>query len=140
MDETDRDLIAQLKVEGRASVTTLAARLGVSRVTAQNRLARLLASGVIRKFTVELGDARLDDQIKAVMMIEVNGTQSAAVVRKLRRMPEVSDLHTTNGVWDLVAMIEVSSLPAFDRVLREVREIHGVTRSETSLLLDRAVG
>lgn len=140
MDDTDRALIGQLKIDGRASVTTLAARLGVSRVTVQNRMTRLIETGAIRKFTVELGDAGLDEHIKAVMMIEVKGTHAAAVVRRLRRMPELSDLFTTNGVWDLVAMIEVSSLPEFDRVLREVREIPGVTSSETSLLLDRARG
>ncbi|PTX57603.1 DNA-binding Lrp family transcriptional regulator [Litoreibacter ponti] len=138
MDEIDRAMIAHLKMDGRASITTLAGQLGVSRVTAQARLKRLVDSRVIRKFTVELGDARLDASIKAVMMVEVAGTHANAVVRRLRRMPEIDDLHTTNGVWDLVAFIEVASLPDFDRVLREVREIPGVTRSETSLMLDRA--
>lgn len=138
LDETDRQLIALLKQDSRASVTALAGRLGVSRVTAQTRLDRLRADGTIARFTIELGRVGVDHVIHAVMMIEVKGNQASAVARHMGRMPEIVDLHTTNGVWDLVARIETGSLPDFDRVLREVRQIPGVTGSETSLLLDRA--
>ncbi len=140
MDATDQKLVALLKRDGRASVTTLAGELNVSRVTVQTRLDRLKRDGTIRRFTVELGQVGLDDLIHSIMMIEVKGAQAASVIKQLRRMPEIVDLHTTNGVWDLVAQIETVSLPDFDRVLRQVREVQGVTGSETSLLLDRARG
>ena len=140
MDATDQKLVALLKRDGRASVTTLAGELNVSRVTVQTRLDRLKRDGTIRRFTVELGQVGLDDLIHSIMMIEVKGAQATSVIKQLRRMPEIVDLHTTNGVWDLVAQIETVSLPDFDRVLRQVREVQGVTGSETSLLLDRARG
>ncbi|RLJ41220.1 AsnC family transcriptional regulator [Litoreibacter meonggei] len=140
MDTTDQKLVALLKQDGRASVTTLAGILEVSRVTVQTRLDRMRRDGTIRRFTIELGQVGFDDLIHAIMMIEVKGAQTASVIRQLKRMPEIVDLHTTNGVWDLVAQIETVSLPDFDRVLRQVREVQGVTGSETSLLLDRARG
>jgi DNA-binding Lrp family transcriptional regulator len=65
---------------------------------------------------------------------------SRQVIRALGRMPEVVSLHSTNGAWDLVARIETDTLPAFDRVLRQVREVPGVTNSQTCLLLDEARG
>jgi DNA-binding Lrp family transcriptional regulator len=132
--------MALLKQDGRASVTTLAGALQVSRVTVQTRLDRMKQDGRIRRFTIELGQVGLDDLIHAIMMVEVRGAQTASVIKQLRRMPEIVDLHTTNGVWDLVARVETTSLPDFDRVLRQVREVQGVTGSETSLLLDRARG
>lgn len=48
---------------------------------------------------------------------------------------EIRALHTTNGAWDLVAEIETENLAEFDRVLRHVRALEGVSKSETSLLL-----
>lgn len=138
LDQSDRDLIALLRQNSRASVTWLAATLGMSRMTVQTRMERLQETGAIARFTIEIGQVGLDDLIHAVMMIEVQGNQARSVARRLRKMPEIVDLHTTNGVWDLVARIEIVSLPDFDRVLSEVREIPGVTGSETSLLLDRA--
>ena len=141
MDELsviDRRLLAQLKLNSRASITTLAGRLNVSRATVQSHMERMVATGVIRKFTVELDPMKTLDAIRAVMLVELKGNLARNVIRIMRAMPEVVSLHTTNGAWDLVAQIEVTSLPEFDLVLRKVREISGVLNSETCLLLDTA--
>ena len=138
-DETDRRLIAELRRDGRAALTTLAGRLGVSRGTVQARLERLMAEGVIRGFTVRLNEAYAPETIRAIMMVEVEGSSTRSVIRALRRMPEIVELHTTNGAWDLVAEIRVATLPEFDRLLREVREAPGVLNSETSILLNKAI-
>lgn len=138
LDQTDRQLIAALTADGRASVTTLAATLGLARATVQTRLEKLQSSGVIRRFTVELSAAATPDLVHAVMLIQLQGALARRVAKALRAMPEITDLHSTNGSWDLVARIETATLPDFDRVLRRVREIDGVLNSETCLLLDRA--
>lgn len=132
----DRRLLATLKKDARASVTTLAGELGVSRATVQTRMERLVATGVIQRFTIEVDTVGAGEVIRAVMMIELQGNLARQVVRRVRAMPEIVSLHSTNGAWDLVAQIEVSSLLEFDRILREVREIAGVLNSQTCLLLD----
>ena len=70
-----------------------------------------------------------------MVCFEVVGKSTSQVIRKLRGMPELQTLHTTNGAWDLVAEVQTASLGDFDRILREVRMIDGVLNSETSLLL-----
>ena len=136
LSHQDRRLLSTLKQDGRASVTQLAQQLGQSRATVQARLDRLMSSGIIERFTIDVSTAADFDMIKAVMMIEVEGVRTREVTRQLGRMPAIASLHSTNGTWDLVAFIEVASLPDFDRILREVREIRGVLNSETSLLLN----
>lgn len=136
---TDRRLIYALKKDGRASVTTLAGLLKVSRATVQSHMERLIDTGVIRRFTIEVDASAEVEVIRAVMMIELEGTLARSVIGSLKRLTEIVSLHTTNGTWDLVAHIETSDLPAFDLVLRQVREIKGVLNSETSLLLNKAV-
>ena len=130
-------MIALLRLDGRASITTLAAELGVARATVQSRLLRLIETGTIRRFTVELATPGTDDLIHAVMLIELQGSMSRNVIAQLRKVPQIASLHSTNGAWDLVANIETSSLAEFDRTLRDVREISGVSNSETCILLDR---
>ncbi|MBL4784419.1 MAG: Lrp/AsnC family transcriptional regulator [Cohaesibacteraceae bacterium] len=134
-DQLDRELIAVLRNDGRASVSRLAELLGVSRGTIQNRLDRLISSGAILGFSVRVREDQDTDIIRAIMMIEVEGKSTAQIVRKLRGMPEVHELHSTNGNWDLVAQIHTASLADFDRVLGDVRVIDGVLNSETSILL-----
>lgn len=134
-DELDRRIIAHLRVDGRASLSKLAAALGVARGTVNNRLERLVETGTLLGFGVRVRDDYDERTVRAVMMIEVVGRSTTQVIRKLRGVPEISSLHTTNGKWDLVADIRAASLSDFDRVLREVRMIDGVSNSETSLLL-----
>lgn len=135
---SDRRLISALKKDGRASVTTLASDLSVSRATVQVRMERLLRGGVIRRFTAEIDPSADQDVVRAIMTIEIQGSLSRSIIKDLRQKPEITTLHTTNGAWDLVAHIETANLRDFDRVLREVREVKGVLNSETSLLLDIA--
>lgn len=136
--DTDRRLLAELRLDGRASVTTLAHRLGIARSTVKARLDRLIADGTIQRFTIETRSETEGSGVRAIMTIGVQGNQTRAVVRGLRRLPEVSALYSTNGAWDLVAEIHTESLRDFDRVLNEIRTIPGVATSETSLLLDNA--
>lgn len=133
LDNLDRQLIAALRRDARMPITRLAAVLGVSRTTAQARLDRLLESGAVLGFTVR---ARQDaDALRAIMMIEIEGRSTSAVIKRLRGYPEIVALHTTNGGWDLVAEIVTGNLADFDRILREIRQVDGVLNSETSLLL-----
>ena len=134
-DDLDRELISILRQDGRAPLSKLAKILGVSRGTVQNRLDRLLDSGALAGFTVRTREDYDDDGIHAIMSIEVTGKSTTEVIRKLRGVPELRRLHTTNGAWDLVAWIVAPTLPEFDRVLRDVRMIDGVLNSETSILL-----
>lgn len=134
-DSLDQELIAILKKDGRAPLSKLADILQVSRGTVQNRLDRLLNSGALLGFTVRVREESEPNLIKAIMSIEVMGKSTTQVIQKLRGMPELVKLHTTNGKWDLVAEIQVTSLQEFDVALRKVRSIDGILNSETSLLL-----
>ncbi|MGL4289805.1 MAG: Lrp/AsnC family transcriptional regulator [Phreatobacter sp.] len=134
-DDLDRRMLSVLRQDGRAPLSKLATVLGVSRGTVQMRLERLLASGAVLGFTVRVRQDHEDGAIQAVMMIEVTGKSTTAIIQKLRGLPELHALHTTNGTWDLVAEIRASNLREFDRVLRDVRAIDGILNSETSILL-----
>jgi DNA-binding Lrp family transcriptional regulator len=124
-----------LRKDGRASISKLSEILHVSRGTIQNRLDRLLSSGAILGFTIRAHENLEESAVRVIMMIEVVGKSTSQVIDKLRGIPELFKLHTTNGTWDLIAEIQTSSLSEFDQVLRGVRMMPGVLNSETSILL-----
>ncbi|MBB1437797.1 Lrp/AsnC family transcriptional regulator [Shewanella sp. SG41-4] len=134
-DSLDKQLISILRKDARASISKLAQVLQVSRGTVQNRLDRLISSGAILGFTIRAHEQIESNVVRAIMMIEVVGRSTTQVINKLRGIPQLEKLHTTNGAWDLVADIRATSLEEFDKVLREVRTIEGVLNSETSILL-----
>lgn len=134
-DKLDRELIAYLREDGRAPISKLAAILGVTRATVQTRLDRLVESGAVLGFTIRAREDHGPDGVHAIMMIEVTGKSTTAVIKRLRGLPELRSLHSTNGKWDLVAQLTAENLTEFDRVLGEVRVVDGITNSETSILL-----
>ena len=83
IDDIDRKIIARLQIDGRASVTTLAAVLGLARGTVQARLTRLIDSRVIKRFTIDLGGLETHELVRAVMMIEVRGNTANSVQKVL---------------------------------------------------------
>jgi DNA-binding Lrp family transcriptional regulator len=136
MDDTDRELLAILRADARTPVATLAARLGVSRGTAQNRIDRLIRQGVILGFTLRTPPETEPHRVRAIMSLAVEGERSSGVIRALSGLPEVEAVHATNGRWDLVVELNAESLAAFSRTLDQIRRIKGIATSETSLLLD----
>jgi DNA-binding Lrp family transcriptional regulator len=135
MDENDRKLVSVLRHNGRASVSDLAATLGLSRATVRARLDRLQTSGEIVGFTVVLKDDVARDPVRALMMIGIEGRGTDRVIRQLNSLPQVRALHSTNGRWDVIAELGTDTLEALDDVLFRIRKFDGVTQSETSLLL-----
>lgn len=138
LSSTDKRLLAALTQDGRASVTALSHMLGLSRATVQTSLNKLVGSGVIQRFTVEVDRGAGVELVRAITLIEVQGNLTTSVVKALRRLPGLVSIHSTNGAWDLVAQIEAPNLSDFDRMLRIIREVPGILNSETSILLDVA--
>ena len=139
MDDTDRLLVSFLRDNARLPVATLAKKLGVSRGTVQNRIHRLIDRGIIEGFTVRAKPEADIPRIRAIMAIGVEGERSDRILEELRKFPEISAVHTTNGRWDMVIELAADNLQAFDRVLHRIRQITGVSASETSLLLSTYV-
>jgi DNA-binding Lrp family transcriptional regulator len=93
LDDTDRELLAWLRVDARMPVATLAAKLKVARGTVQNRMKRLERDGVIVGYTVRVKPQAEAHRIRALMTIAVEGNRGAEVLRALRGHPNVTGLH-----------------------------------------------
>jgi DNA-binding Lrp family transcriptional regulator len=134
-DDLDHNLLALLRRDARMPAAALAKRLKVSRGTIQNRVARMIARGIIQGFTIRTRPDVDGARIRAIMCIAIEGGHSAKVVKALTGFAEVDKIHTTNGRWDLVVEIDTDSLAGFSQALDKIRLIHGIASTETSLLL-----
>ena len=135
MDELDQRLVRLLRQDARLPAATLAARLGTSRGTVQNRIDRMRADGVLLGFTVRMRGDLEEGGVRAICALEVRSADTGAVIAALRRMPELGRIYATNGRWDLVAHINADSLAALDRCLQAIRSLRAIGQSETSILL-----
>ena len=135
MDVTDQQLLSLLRKDARASIATLAQKLGVSRGTVTNRITRLEDAGVIVGYTVRLRPDAEPSEIHAWMSIAVEGNETRAVIASLLGEPGVASLHDTNGRWDLLAELRAANLSELSQVLERIRLVRGISSTETSIHL-----
>ncbi len=135
MDNIDNLLIAELRRDGRAALSELAGRLGVSRATVRARMERLSARGDIAGFTVVTRADVSTAAVRALMLIGIEGRGAERIMARLTGLPAVIAVHSTTGQWDLIAEVGAQTLEELDQVIFRIREIDGVIRSETNLLL-----
>ncbi len=135
MDVLDERLITRLRHNARRSISDLAQDLGTSRATIRTRMDRLEKNGNIIGYTVILRADAIELPVRGIMMIEIEGRVTDRVIAALGAFPEISEIHTTNGRWDLIVEVAAATLSDFDRILRRIRLVPGITSSETNLLL-----
>ncbi len=135
MDDLDTSLIALLQADARQSIATLARKLRVARTTVQSRLERLETNGVIAGYTVVLGDGAAKPMIHASVLMSIEPRSQAAILSRLRMMPEVARVLTTSGRFDLLLQVSAQSTAVLDAVLDMVAGLPGVRSSESLIHL-----
>ena len=136
INSQDQKLLMLLRTNARASVTELAKALHVSRSTVQNRLARLEKAGVIRGYSVISGGEYLDNQVEAHVSIKVVQKLTARTNAALEDIPQVTQLFSVSGEYDLIAIVQAQSLEELSRVLDDIGNLEGVERTNSAVVLE----
>ena len=143
MDDLDRSIISLLSADARMSVATLARRLKVARSTIQARLERLETGGIIAGYTLKLGEEARQGRLRASVLLTIEPRAQAAILTRLKSIPEVERVFTTSGRFDLLMQVAAPNTAVLDGVLDQIGGLTGVKSSESlihlSTRLDRAV-
>lgn len=137
MNDKDTEILRKLTLNARISAAELGRALGMSRVTVQNRIDRLKASGVIARFTIELGDGTGSLLVEAAVLIKLKSGDSRPTVARLTRVDEVISLTSINGSFDLIAELRAGSLKQLDEVLASIRMLPAVVETNSNIRLNR---
>jgi len=135
----DQDLINLLKADGRAPVSSLAKKLGLSRTTVQDRLRRLEEQGVIAGYGVRLADRPQPQGFAAWVSVVVEPRQQLAVSKLLSRLPELELLQAVSGKVDFVLLMRTPTAEEMDAALDQITVLPGVKGVETAVILSTKV-
>jgi DNA-binding Lrp family transcriptional regulator len=139
LDETDRDLLARLRENARASTTELARQLGLSRTTVQSRIERLERRGVIAGYTVVVADEVEAGLVRAHVLITLAPRASGLIEAALRRIGEVRVLHSVSGPFDLIAIVAAASIGELDALIDRIGRLEGVERTTSAIVLSTRI-
>lgn len=137
MDAKDKKLINLLLENSRASTTTLARTLGLSRSTVQDRLKRLEDRGIIAGYTIRFNDEYQQRQISAQVMMTFQPKYCAAILQALKKMPGVASIFAVSGIYDLITTLRAETTEELDETLDEIGGLQGMEKTTTSIILSK---
>ncbi|RYH11577.1 Lrp/AsnC family transcriptional regulator [Tropicimonas sp. IMCC6043] len=136
MDTIDRKICDLLQSSGRASSAELADAVGLSVSSANERVRRLSAQGIVTGWRAQLDPEAVGAALCALVFIDMDYTGEAEACAALIARPEVMELHHVSGPHSYLAKIRVKDSAALQRFLQEqLKPFPAVRRTETLLSL-----
>ncbi|HEX6149861.1 Lrp/AsnC family transcriptional regulator [Nocardioides sp.] len=136
MDVLDVRLLELFTQQPRIGVLEASRRLGVARGTAQARLEKLVASGVVTDWGPNLSPEALGFPVTAFLTLEIRqGAGHDTVAAHLAAIPEVLEAYTITGTGDMWARVVARSNTDLQRVIDQVLADPGIDRSTTVIAL-----
>ncbi len=127
MDDLDRRLVRELQADPRLHYSALGKRLGVTGMTAANRLQRLRGKGLVSlRVLPNLEACGLGTLVIGVVQTEASALQTCADV--LRDSPRVMLVDHVTGEFDLSFVAAFPSEGAMGALVREIQSVPGVRR------------
>lgn len=136
IDDVDRSIVGQLRINGRATNQQIADRLGLTATTVSARIRRMEDADKLRVVAVSDFSAHGYDVLMEVA-IEVDGRPSSEVAAELAEFDEVFAVHLVTGRYDidiLVALHEFDELP--DLLLNRLSSVRGIRSMMPSIAVD----
>nr|WP_305112807.1 Lrp/AsnC family transcriptional regulator [Shinella lacus] len=135
VDDKDRFILESLRENARISTATLGRELRVSRATIQNRIDKLVAQGVISRFTIELGDTSDETAIEALVLLKTSSVDTRPLIIKLRKIKNLVSFTSLNGDYDFALELRSKSTVELDEILAEIRSLQHVLETNCSIRL-----
>lgn len=122
LDEFDRKILAVLRRDGRVTFTDLAQQVGLSKTPCQQRVRRLVATGVIVGFRAIVDPAKLGLDHVAFAEVKLSDTREAALGEfnaAVRRIPEIEECHMIASSFDYLLKVRTADIRRYRTVLGE---------------------
>lgn len=133
LDKTDEKIISILKADARKAFVEIAQEIGLSESAVRRRVKNLTDSGVIKKFTIELG---VTNKTSAITLISVSpSTDTSKVSERLKSLKGVDTVYEITGQYDIVAIVSAPTITEINKCIDEVRRINGVDDTNTVIIL-----
>jgi DNA-binding Lrp family transcriptional regulator len=136
LDEVNLRILDILSRDASRSFVDIAKELEISDATVHIRVRRLLAAGILRKFTIATDNALLGYDHLAIVGININQGSANEVINLLSQFDEILELHEMYGQFDLLLKIRTKSLEEMrDIVVNKIGKIPQITEAELMTVL-----
>lgn len=136
-DKVDEKIIEYLKENSRESFVDIGKKLKLSESAVRRRVKNLLGSGLIKKFTIELGE---ENATSAIVLVSVDSaTDTSKVSSKLTKLEGVKTVYEITGQYDITVIISAATIAEINNSIDALRKIPGVVDTNTVIILKKVI-
>jgi Lrp/AsnC family transcriptional regulator, regulator for asnA, asnC and gidA len=133
LNTIDEKIINILKGDSRKPFVEIANSIGMSESAVRRRVKNLQDTGVIKKFTIEMGPS---NKTSAITLISVSSVaDTSKVSEQLLKLNGVETVYEITGQYDIATIIVASTILEINSYIDEIRKIEGVSDTNTVIIL-----
>ena len=140
LDDFDRKILAILRKDGRITFTDLARQVGLSKTPCQQRVKRLVDSGLITGFRAIVDPAKVGLDHVAFAEVKLSDTREAALREfnaAVRRIAEIEECHMIASSFDYLLKVRTSDMRRYRTVLGEkISSLPHVANTSTFVVME----
>ena len=138
-DKTDLAILRVLLLDSRKTLQEIGNEVGLSPTSCWTRIKKLEASGVIKRYTVDVDPAKLGYHDSVIVQVTLESHTDETLYdfgRTLATIPEIQEAYLVSGDYDYYIRIAVRDTRDYERLLREkLYKIPGIRHSKSSFVL-----
>lgn len=138
-DKIDMAILRVLLHDSRKTLQEIGAEVGLAATSCWSRIKKLEASGVIKRYTVDVDAAKLGYQDSVIVQLTLESHSDETLYefgRVLASIPEIQEAYLVSGDYDYYIRIAVRDTRDYERLLRErLYKIPGIRHSQSHFVL-----
>ena len=135
LDEKDSAILAELMKDSRKTTKAIARDLEIPRATVHDRIGRMEAREVIKRYTAVPDYAQLDLGVTAFILAQFHhggGISQRDTAEEIAQIPGIYEVHLISGEYDILLKVRGASMEEIGRlVVDRLRDVKGVARTLT---------
>ena len=129
LDAIDWRIIEALQADGRASLSSLGKKVGLSQPAVSERVKRLEARGVIEGYSARINFRAVGLDLLAIARIKTTFANLQACLKLFASMPEILEVHRVTGEDCLIIKVLVPRAEQLEAVIDRLAKYGSVTTS-----------
>ena len=139
LDETDLQILKTLQNNAKLTAKELADAVHLTPTPVFERQKRLEKKGYIKKYVAILDAEKLNQGLQVfckVKLKQINHEIADAFVRKINRIPEVTECYNTSGAYDYLLKVRAADMKQYQEfILNKLGEIESLSSIESTFVM-----
>ena len=135
LDEKDQKILRLLMDDGRKSMLEISSELSIPRATGQERLKKLIDSGIIRKFAAVPDYSKIGKSVTAYVFVSFRSAKDISqrkLAEEISKLNGVYEVCVISGEWDILLKVRAASVQDIGSlVVDKLRAMEGIERTQT---------